>query len=77
MHEDAWNAAIETARTIRVLLTHPNKNQTLRNMLKEQLKQAILTIESKSSADIETLFFIMSETRPLGHWNIGQVIKMD
>lgn len=75
-NDEAWNAIIETARTLRTLQIHPNKNTALADQLKSQLKEAVLSIETKSPADIETLFFIIAETRPNSHWNIGATIKM-
>ena len=32
-------------------------------------------MESKSQAGVETLFFLMGETRPLHSWNVGQVVR--
>lgn len=75
-NDDAWNATIETARTLRTLQIYPNKNTVLAGQLKSQLKEAVLSIETKSPGDIETLFFIIAETRPNSHWNVGQTIKM-
>lgn len=70
-NDDAWNATIETARTLRTLQIYPNKNTVLAGQLKSQLKEAVLSIETKSPGDIETLFFIIAETRPNSHWNVG------
>lgn len=46
-------------------------------MFKTSLKEAILSIETKTPAGVEALFYIMSETRPLFIWNIGQTVKVN
>lgn len=46
-------------------------------MFKNSLKEAILSIDTKTSAGVETLFYIMGETRPLFIWSIGQPVKVD
>ena len=75
-NDDAWNAATEVARTLRTLQVNPNKNTVLSDQLKSKLKEAVLSLETKSPADIEALFFIITETRALYHWNIGSAIKV-
>jgi hypothetical protein len=34
-------------------------------------------VDQKSDADVETLAFIMGETRPQCHWHPGQAVRHD
>lgn len=68
---DFWHTAIETTRTLRVLQTFPNKNQALGNQFKAQISEAMLSIETKTDGEVETLINLIGEMRIQNHFNIG------
>lgn len=72
----SWTAAVEVARTLRVFQTCPEKNQSMGQMFKAQLKKAFLSVETLTDAQADLIFFITSETRPMFEWSAGQVVKM-
>ena len=74
---DFWYTAIETTRTLRVLQAYPNKNQSLGDELKAQLREALLSIETKTNGEVETLINLIGEMRVLNHFNVGQAVKND
>ena len=74
---DFWYTAIETTRTLRVLQVYPKKNQALGNQLKAQLREALLSIETKTNGEVETLVNLIGEMSIQNHFNIGQAVKND
>lgn len=70
----SWDATVEVTRTLRVLQTNPTKNQALGAQLKTKLKAALLSLETKSDAEVEALFFMMGETRVQNNWTVGQAV---
>jgi hypothetical protein len=68
---DFWYTAIETTRTLRLLQAYPKKNQALGNQLKDQLRGALLSIETKTNGEVETLVNLIGEMSIQNHFNIG------
>ena len=63
--------AIEVCRTLRILQTHPEKNQVLGSMFKSAFREALLSVDSKSNEDVETLMHLTSEMRFQSIFNVG------
>lgn len=74
---DFWYLAMEAERTLRVLQIYPTKNESLGLMFRAQLKQALLTIDTKDNDEVETLVNLVGEMRPQNPFNVGQTVIND